>query len=89
MARVRNLTKTFGNVVAVNNVSFEVKDKEFLVLLGPSGCGKTTTLRCIAGLENPDKGEIYIGDTLTNELPPNRVSPKSQNLFIMATLNDW
>jgi len=67
---VRNLTKRFGNVVAVDNVSFEVKDKELMVLLGPSGCGKTTTLRCIAGLETPDEGEIYIGDTLVNELTP-------------------
>ena len=72
MARVevKNLTKRFGDVVAVDDVSFEVKDKGFLVLLGPSGCGKTTTLRCIAGLETPDEGEIYIGDTLVNELPP-------------------
>lgn len=68
--RLKNLTKRFGNVVAVNNVSFEVKDKGFLVLLGPSGCGKTTTLRCIAGLETLDEGEIYIGDTLVNELLP-------------------
>ena len=72
MARVtiRNVTKRFGDVVAVNKVSLEAKDKEFLVLLGPSGCGKTTTLRCIAGLESPDEGEICIGDTLVNDLPP-------------------
>jgi len=68
--RLKNLTKRFGDVVAVNDVSVEVEDKEFLVLLGPSGCGKTTTLRCVAGLETPDEGEIYIGDTLVNELPP-------------------
>jgi len=57
-------------VIAVNNVNLEVKDKEFFILLGPSGCGKTTTLRCIAGLETPDEGEIYIGDKLVNDLPP-------------------
>jgi multiple sugar transport system ATP-binding protein len=68
--KVKDLTKRFGNVFAVNNVSFETNDGEFLVLLGPSGCGKTTTLRCIAGLETPDSGEIYIGDMLLNELPP-------------------
>jgi len=68
--RLKNLTKRFGDVVAVSDVSLEVEDKGFLVLLGPSGCGKTTTLRCIAGLETPDEGEIYIGDTLVNELPP-------------------
>lgn len=72
MARVilKNITKRFGSTVAVNNVSLDVKDKEFLVLLGPSGCGKTTTLRCIAGLETPDEGEIYIGDKMVNDLPP-------------------
>jgi len=67
---VKNLTKRFGDVVAVNNMNLEIEDKEFIVLLGPSGCGKTTALRCIAGLETPDEGEIYIGDTLVNNLPP-------------------
>ncbi|MDH5438755.1 MAG: ATP-binding cassette domain-containing protein, partial [Candidatus Bathyarchaeota archaeon] len=58
MARVtlKETTKRFGDVVAVNSLSLEVKDKEFLVLLGPSGCGKTTVLRCIAGLETPEEG---------------------------------
>jgi multiple sugar transport system ATP-binding protein len=72
LARIllKNLTKRFGNVVAVNNLSIEVKNKEFLVLLGPSGCGKTTVLRCIAGLETQDEGEIYVGETLVNDLPP-------------------
>ncbi|ABL78563.1 ABC transporter ATP-binding protein [Thermofilum pendens] len=72
MARVavKDLVKRFGKVVAVDRVSFEAKDGEFLVLLGPSGCGKTTTLRMIAGLETPDEGEIYIGDRLVNDLPP-------------------
>ena len=68
--RVVNLTKRFGNTIAVDRVTFEVKDKEFVVLLGPSGSGKTTTLRMIAGLETPDEGEIYIGDQLVNDLPP-------------------
>jgi multiple sugar transport system ATP-binding protein len=67
---VKNLVKTFGDVVAVNKVSFEVNDSELLVLLGPSGCGKTTTLRCIAGLEEPDEGDIYIEDRLVNDIHP-------------------
>jgi len=61
---IKNLTKRFGNCVAVNNVSLTIEPGAFLTLLGPSGCGKTTLLRCLAGLEEPDDGEIYIGDTL-------------------------
>jgi len=61
---IKNLTKRFGNVTAVNNISLTVEPGSFLTLLGPSGCGKTTLLRCIAGLEDPDEGEIYVGDKL-------------------------
>jgi ABC-type sugar transport system ATPase subunit len=61
---IKNLTKRFGDVVAVNNVSLNIEPGSFLTLLGPSGCGKTTLLRCIAGLEDPDEGEIYIGERL-------------------------
>ena len=61
---INNLTKRFGNVVAVNNVSLVVEPGSFLTLLGPSGCGKTTLLRCIAGLEEPDEGEILVGNKL-------------------------
>ena len=67
---IKGLTKRFGKVVAADKVDLEVQDKEFVVLLGPSGCGKTTILRCIAGLETPNEGEIYIGDRLVNELEP-------------------
>jgi len=72
MARVLldSVTKRFGNVIAVNDVDLEVKDKEFVVLVGPSGCGKTTTLRMIAGLEEITKGTISIGDTVVNDIPP-------------------
>ncbi|MGE5224749.1 MAG: ABC transporter ATP-binding protein [Omnitrophica WOR_2 bacterium] len=61
---INNLTKRFGDVVAVNDVSLTIENGSFLTLLGPSGCGKTTLLRCVAGLEDPDGGEIYIGDKL-------------------------
>jgi multiple sugar transport system ATP-binding protein len=61
---IKNLTKKFGDVVAVNNVSITIEPRTFLTLLGPSGCGKTTLLRCLSGLEDPDEGEIYIGDQL-------------------------
>ena len=58
---IRDLTKRFGKVTALNRLSLTVEPGEFLVLLGPSGCGKTTLLRCLAGLEEPDEGEITIG----------------------------
>jgi ABC-type sugar transport system ATPase subunit len=61
---IKNLSKHFGKVAAVNNVSLDIEAGSFLTLLGPSGCGKTTLLRCLAGLEDPDGGEIYIGDKL-------------------------
>ena len=61
---IKNLTKKFGDVVAVNDVSVTIEPGSFLTLLGPSGCGKTTLLRCISGLEDPDDGEIIIGDKL-------------------------
>src|SRR5512142_1255195 len=61
---IKNLTKRFGDVAAVNDVSLTIEPGAFLTLLGPSGCGKTTLLRCVAGLEEPDEGEIYIGDKL-------------------------
>jgi multiple sugar transport system ATP-binding protein len=61
---IKNLTKRFGDVMAVNNVSLTIEPGSFVTLLGPSGCGKTTLLRCVAGLEDPDEGDIYIGDRL-------------------------
>ena len=72
MAQVilKDITKRFGNVVAVDNISLDIKDKEFIVLVGPSGCGKSTTLRMVAGLEEITAGTISIGDTVVNDVPP-------------------
>lgn len=67
---VKNLTKKFDSVVAVNNMNSIVEDREFTVLVGPSGCGKTTVLRMIAGLEEATEGEVYIGDRLVNNVAP-------------------
>jgi multiple sugar transport system ATP-binding protein len=67
--KIENVTKTFGKVVAVDDVSLTVHDQEFVVLLGPSGCGKTTLLRAVAGLGLPDHGRISIGDREVTYLP--------------------
>jgi len=72
MAQValKEVTKRFGDVEAVRDVSLEVEDQEFLVLLGPSGCGKSTVLRLIAGLDTPTEGIIEIGDRVVNDIEP-------------------
>jgi multiple sugar transport system ATP-binding protein len=72
VARVtlENLTKRYRSVLAVDRVSLEADDGEFMVLVGPSGCGKTTVLRMIAGLEEVDEGEICIGGKMVNDLSP-------------------
>lgn len=75
---LKDLTKSFKTVIAVNNMNLEIKDKEFLVLVGPSGCGKTTALRMIAGLEEATSGEIFIGDRLVND-----VSPKDRDIAMV------
>ena len=59
-----------GDVIAVNDLSLDIKDGEFLVLVGPSGCGKSTALRLLAGLEEISDGNIYIGDRVVNDVPP-------------------
>ena len=76
--RLNELTKEFKEVIAVNKLTLEIKDKEFLVLVGPSGCGKTTALRMIAGLEEATAGEIYIGDRVVND-----VSPKDRDIAMV------
>ena len=68
--KVDNLTKNFGNVKAIQEVDFEATEGKVLSLLGPSGCGKTTTLRCIAGFENPGQGEIYLDNKEITHIPP-------------------
>ena len=68
--QLRNLTKQWGDVVGVRNFNLDIEDKEFIVLLGPSGCGKTTTMRLVAGLEEPTTGDIHLGGRRINDLEP-------------------
>ena len=65
-----NVTKSYGDVVAVDDLSLDIRDAEFMVLVGPSGCGKTTSLRMIAGLEEISTGVLRIGERIINDVPP-------------------
>src|SRR5947208_2839791 len=67
---LRDVVKRFDEVEAVRNISLNIPDNEFVVLVGPSGCGKSTTLRMIAGLEEVTEGEILIGGDVVNDVPP-------------------
>ena len=67
---LRNVVKKYDDVVAVSSINLDIPNQEFVVLVGPSGCGKSTTLRMIAGLEEITGGEIAIGGTVVNDLPP-------------------
>ncbi len=80
---LRGVTKRFDKTVAVDNLNLEVADKEFMVLVGPSGCGKTTLLRIIAGLENPEKGEIYVDDKLVNSQGRTLVGPGKRGVHMI------
>lgn len=80
MAQVtlKNVVKRYDKVVAVNNLSIDINDKEFMVLVGPSGCGKTTALRMIAGLEEITEGDVSIGSRIVND-----VSPKDRDIAMV------
>ena len=67
---LKNVQKLFGDFVAVKALNLEIHEGEFLAIMGPSGCGKTTTLRMLAGLEEPSTGEIYMNDQVMNKVKP-------------------
>ncbi|MGA2547684.1 MAG: ABC transporter ATP-binding protein [Rectinemataceae bacterium] len=85
---VKNLTKSFGENKVLSDVSFEVRDGEFLSLLGPSGCGKTTILRIVNGLETPDAGSVLVGDCDITRLPAERrnIGMVFQNYALFPTM---
>ncbi|HEX2080155.1 MAG TPA: ABC transporter ATP-binding protein [Longimicrobium sp.] len=91
MLRLENLTRRFGETVAVDDVSLEVAAGEFLTLLGPSGCGKTTTLRMIAGFEQPTSGRVVLGGNDVSTLPPQKrdVGMVFQNYALFPHLDVW
>jgi len=68
--KLESIRKTFGDVVALDNLNIDIKDKEFFILLGPTGAGKTTTLRIVSGLEKPDKGNVFFGNQDVTKLSP-------------------
>ena len=69
---IKNITKQFGKLLAVNNVSLDVIDGEFFTIVGPSGSGKTTLLRMLAGLEKPTGGDIILRGSRVNDVPANK-----------------
>jgi iron(III) transport system ATP-binding protein len=89
--RLVNVTKTYEKIVAVDGVNLHIYDKEYFSLLGPSGCGKTTLLRLIAGLVQPDEGEVYIGDRLVNDVPPEDrdIGFVFQTFALFPHMNAW
>ena len=68
--QLRDIVKRWGSAVGVEQMSLDIADGEFIVLLGPSGCGKTTTMRMVAGLDEPTSGEVWIGGRCVNDLEP-------------------
>jgi multiple sugar transport system ATP-binding protein len=85
---IKNLSKKYGGAVAVENLSLEIKDGEFFILLGPSGCGKSTTLLCVAGLLKPDSGEIWLGDKLVTSAERDVYVPP-QNRRVAMVFQDY
>jgi len=89
LLQLKNINKYYGSSHILKDISFDINDGEFLTLLGPSGCGKTTILRCIAGLEEIDSGDILLNGVSIKNLPPNRrnVNTVFQNYALFPHLN--
>jgi len=87
MIEIKELTKRYGGVIAVDNVNLDINKGELVTLLGPSGCGKTTTLRCIAGLEVPEEGEIRIDGEIVTSVKNGIFVPPSKRKIGMVFQN--
>ena len=89
IVRLTNVDKSFDNEKVVKKLNLDVKEGEFLTMLGPSGCGKTTTLRMIAGFEQPDEGEILLGGVNVEGKKPNErdVNTVFQNYALFPHMN--
>jgi spermidine/putrescine transport system ATP-binding protein len=89
IVEIKDIIKKYGNVTAVDNVSFAIKEGEFFSLLGPSGCGKTTVLRVIGGFVEQNSGTVFIGETNMDGIPPNKrnTSMVFQNLALFPHMN--
>ncbi|HEY2420112.1 MAG TPA: ATP-binding cassette domain-containing protein, partial [Neobacillus sp.] len=92
IVEIQQVEKSYGNVLIVKDINLDINRGEFLTMLGPSGCGKTTTLRMIAGFEEPDAGEIWIDGKPVSSIPPYKrdVNTVFQNyaLFPHMTINE-
>ena len=91
MVELRNVTKRFGEFVAVASVDLDIRAGEFLTLLGPSGCGKTTLLRMISGFETPSEGTVFLEGKDVTQAPPYRrdVNQVFQSYALFPHLNVW
>jgi ABC-type Fe3+/spermidine/putrescine transport system ATPase subunit len=87
--RVVNLSKRFGKVIALDRVDFYVRTREYVGILGPSGCGKTTLIKCVAGILQPEKGHVYIGEKLVDGTPPEdrEIGYVFQNIALFPHMN--
>jgi len=86
-----NVTKRYGRIVANDHINLTIKDKEYVSVIGPSGCGKTTLIKSIAGIIEPDEGEIYIGGKLVNKIPieDREIGYVFQNIALFPHMTVW
>lgn len=89
--RFVDVRKEFRDVLALDNVSLEIKDREYVTIIGPSGCGKSTLLRCLAGIIKQDSGEIFIGDNEVSALPPEdrQLGYMFQEIALFPHMSAW